>query len=52
MKILLPLQLGNVDPICGMQWLHTLGVGEVDWKALTITIGSEELKIIVKGDPF
>ncbi|KAA0057859.1 pleiotropic drug resistance protein 1-like [Cucumis melo var. makuwa] len=33
----LPLKLGNVDMVLGMQWLQKQGAMTVDWKALTMT---------------
>ncbi|KAA0047243.1 Retrotransposable element Tf2 [Cucumis melo var. makuwa] len=47
----LPLELGGVDVILGMQWLHSLGVTVVDWKNLTLTSSAEGKQICVKGDP-
>ncbi|KAA0046241.1 Ty3/gypsy retrotransposon protein [Cucumis melo var. makuwa] len=47
----LPLELGGVDVVLGMQWLHLLGVTVVDWKNLTLTFSSEGKQICVKGDP-
>ncbi|KAA0046073.1 Transposon Ty3-G Gag-Pol polyprotein [Cucumis melo var. makuwa] len=47
----LPLELGGVDVILGMQWLYSLGVTIVDWKNLSLSFvaGGKEVKI--KGDP-
>ncbi|KAL0546676.1 hypothetical protein IC582_016588 [Cucumis melo] len=50
-KEFLPLELGGVDVVLGMQCLHSLGVTVVDWKNLTLTFSSEGKQISVKGDP-
>ncbi|KAA0049931.1 Ty3/gypsy retrotransposon protein [Cucumis melo var. makuwa] len=47
----LPLELGGVDVVLGMQWLHSLGITIVDWKNLTLTFSSEGKQISIKGDP-
>ncbi|TYK06549.1 transposon Tf2-1 polyprotein isoform X1 [Cucumis melo var. makuwa] len=47
----LPLELGGVDVVLGMQWLHSLGITVVDWKNLTLTFSSEGKQISIKGDP-
>ncbi|TYK29286.1 ty3-gypsy retroelement transposase [Cucumis melo var. makuwa] len=47
----LPLELGGVDVILRMQWLHSLGVTEVDWKILLLTFYHEGKKITFRGDP-
>ncbi|TYK22515.1 transposon Tf2-1 polyprotein isoform X1 [Cucumis melo var. makuwa] len=47
----LPLELGGVDVVLGMQWLHSLGITVVDWKNLTLTFYSEGKQISIKGDP-
>lgn len=47
----LPLELGGVDVILGMQWLHSLGVTVVDWKNLTFTFTNSDKQICIKGDP-
>ncbi|KAA0055700.1 Ty3/gypsy retrotransposon protein [Cucumis melo var. makuwa] len=47
----LPLQLGGVDMILGMQWLHSLGVTEVDWKRLVLTFHHQGKKVVIRGDP-
>lgn len=47
----LPLELSGVDVILGMQWLHTLGVTEVDWRTLTMKILHKGKAIALRGDP-
>ncbi|TYK28130.1 Ty3/gypsy retrotransposon protein [Cucumis melo var. makuwa] len=47
----LPLELGGVDAILGMQWLHSLGTIEVDWKNLVLTFYEWDNKVVIKGDP-
>ncbi|KAA0037390.1 ty3-gypsy retrotransposon protein [Cucumis melo var. makuwa] len=47
----LPLELGGVDVVLGMQWLHSLGVTVVDWKNFTLTFPNEGKQISIKGDP-
>ncbi|TYK04289.1 ty3-gypsy retroelement transposase [Cucumis melo var. makuwa] len=47
----LPLELGGVDVILGMHWLHSLGVTEVDWKKLTMILYRGGQKVILRGDP-
>ncbi|KAA0055925.1 Ty3/gypsy retrotransposon protein [Cucumis melo var. makuwa] len=47
----LPLELGGVDAILGMQWLHSLGTIEVDWKNLVLTFYERDNKVVIKGDP-
>ncbi|KAA0032165.1 transposon Tf2-1 polyprotein isoform X1 [Cucumis melo var. makuwa] len=44
-------ELGGVDVVLGMQWLHSLGVTVVDWKNLTLTFSNEGKQIAIKGDP-
>ncbi|TYK16933.1 ty3-gypsy retroelement transposase [Cucumis melo var. makuwa] len=48
---LLPLELGGVDVILGMHWLHSLGVAKVDWKHLITIFQHEGRKVIIRGDP-
>lgn len=45
----LPLELGGVDVILGMQWLHSLGVTEVDRKNLVLTFYDQEKKVTIMG---
>ncbi|TYK21518.1 Ty3/gypsy retrotransposon protein [Cucumis melo var. makuwa] len=47
----LPLELGGVDVILGMQWLYSLGVTICDWKNLTLTFYDNEKQICIKGNP-
>ena len=47
----LPLELGGVDVILKMQWLHSLGVTKVYWRKLTMTFYRGGQKVILKGDP-
>ncbi|KAA0057272.1 hypothetical protein IC582_010044 [Cucumis melo] len=47
----LPLELGGVDAMLGMQWLHSLGITIVDWKNLTFTFTYNGKSICIKGDP-
>ena len=35
---ILPLELGGVDVVLRMQWLYSLGMTEVDWRNLTMTL--------------
>ncbi|KAA0039183.1 ty3-gypsy retrotransposon protein [Cucumis melo var. makuwa] len=48
---LLPLELGGVDVVLGMQWLYSLGNTEVDRRNLTMTFLHQGKKILIKGDP-
>ncbi|TYJ97700.1 Transposon Tf2-9 polyprotein [Cucumis melo var. makuwa] len=47
----LPLELGGVDVILGMQWLHSLGVTIVDWKNLTFSFTCNGKSVCINGDP-
>ncbi|TYK28503.1 Ty3/gypsy retrotransposon protein [Cucumis melo var. makuwa] len=47
----LPLELGGVDVILGMQWLYSLGVTTVDWKNLSLTFMADGKEVKIKGDP-
>ncbi|TYK23171.1 Ty3/gypsy retrotransposon protein [Cucumis melo var. makuwa] len=46
----LPLELGGVDAIMGMQWLHSLGITEVDWKNLILTFYERGNKAMERRD--
>ncbi|KAA0043034.1 Retrotransposable element Tf2 [Cucumis melo var. makuwa] len=46
----LPLELGGVDIILGMQWLYSLGVTKVDWKNLLLTFQHQGRKMSIKED--
>ncbi|TYK28637.1 ty3-gypsy retroelement transposase [Cucumis melo var. makuwa] len=47
----LPLELGGVDVILGMQWLHSLGVTKVESRNLVMTFQHEGKKVEIKGHP-
>ena len=47
----LPLELGGLDIILGMQWLGSLGVTVVDWKNLSLTFSCRDKQICIKEDP-
>lgn len=47
----LPLELRGTDVILGMQWLHTLGVTEMDWRNLTLKVKQGGRTMILRGDP-
>ncbi|KAA0067574.1 Ty3/gypsy retrotransposon protein [Cucumis melo var. makuwa] len=47
----LPLDLGGVDVILGMQWLYSLGVTTVDWKNLSLTFFVDGKSVNIKEDP-
>ncbi|KAA0059478.1 hypothetical protein IC582_002783 [Cucumis melo] len=47
----LPLELGGVDVILGMQWLYSLGVTTVDWKNLSLSFMVDGKEVNIKGDP-
>ncbi|TYK28591.1 gypsy/ty3 element polyprotein [Cucumis melo var. makuwa] len=44
----LPLDLGGVDVILGMQWLFSLGVTTVDWKNLSLTFSVDGKSVNIK----
>lgn len=46
----LPLELGSVDLILGMQWLRGMGYMGVDWTGLTMSFKRDGKKITIKGD--
>lgn len=46
----LPLDLGGVDVILGMQWLKKMGYMKVDWGALTMTFQAGGNQVTIKGD--
>ena len=46
----LPLELGGVDAILGMQWLYSLGITEVYWKNLIVTFTHQGKKVFTRGD--
>lgn len=51
MENFLPLELGGLDIVLGMQWLCTLESMEVDWRALTMTFKAGGTRVVLKGDP-
>ena len=42
----LPLELGGVDGVLGMQWLYSLGMTEVDWKILSMTFFCQTIDLV------
>ena len=46
-----PIGVRREDVIMGVQWLHSLGVTEVDWRKLVMTFQHERKTIVIKGDP-
>lgn len=46
----LPLELGNLDMVLGMQWLQKQGAMMVDWKDLAMTFTVGGVKVVLKGD--
>ncbi|XP_050938558.1 uncharacterized protein LOC127148538 [Cucumis melo] len=45
----LPLELGRVDIILGMQWIYLLGVTVLDWKNLTLAFNDKDKQICIRG---
>lgn len=48
---LLPIDLGQMDIILGMQWLCTTGFMGVHWPTLTMSFMVGANQVILKGDP-
>ncbi|KAA0045155.1 Transposon Tf2-9 polyprotein [Cucumis melo var. makuwa] len=46
----LPLELGGVDVILGLQWLYSLGVTTMDWRNLLLTFSVEGKSVKIQGD--
>ncbi|KAA0039020.1 ty3-gypsy retrotransposon protein [Cucumis melo var. makuwa] len=46
----LPLKLGGVDIMLGIQWLYSLRVTVVNWKNLTLSFSSLGKQVCIKGD--
>lgn len=47
----LPVELGGLDVILGMQLLFTLGVIEVDWETMTMKVNTGHMLVTLRGDP-
>ncbi|KAL0540733.1 hypothetical protein IC582_020746 [Cucumis melo] len=45
----LPLELGNVDMVLGMQWLQKQGSMTVDWRNLAMTFAVGDAKVGISG---
>lgn len=47
----LPLELGSIDVILGMQWLQKMGTMKVNWRSLSMTLESDGQIVEIKGNP-
>lgn len=46
----LPLDLGNTDVILGIKWLQMLGMTQVNWEELTMTLQVEGCTATLQGE--
>ncbi|KAA0045702.1 ty3-gypsy retrotransposon protein [Cucumis melo var. makuwa] len=46
----LPLELGHLDMVLGMQWLPKQGAMTVDWRNLAMTFAVRDVKVMLRGD--
>lgn len=47
----LPIELGNLDLVLGMQWLRKEGAMTVNWKVLSMTFNIGSSWVVLRGDP-